>query len=679
MAHAARVRQAHNAAKAAAPLQAQRPRTKAKATTRIVVFDIETEAWDKFVCGALYTEEGCYQEFWQASELWDALWNEGLERGTEIYAWNGGRYDFLWGLEVARARGCFVEETESEEIEASEQEVIRGDIGLAGTRITSVRWKTDAGKGPTWKDACALIPMSLRKASAIAGVDAAKEETGLRCRCGEDCGGYCSIRRTGMSRAERLRLSEYLRNDCQVTLRVVRAVRTEAELSGYIVKGTVGATGYATAKKICGFDDAEWTPARYHLTRSGYFGGRVECVRPRMERGHGHDIVSAYPAALSVLELPVGENIVVAGARAERAFGRRKEGIYEADVFVPDLFIPPLPVRAPSGERVLFPVGPVSGAWTRIELQHAIESGCEVKRWGRAIVWAEREAICAPFMDQVWARRQKAIEAGNEGLKEWHKLVGNSFTGKCAQNPEMERVLFNPDTIKRCGAVDCRYSSRDACERRKHSDRCCLHECTRKCGAYYQLGGADSPIWTSEYFRIPDCGHVHWSAYLTAHTRVEWRKQALSDGVGGRTVSYGDTDSLITTTKRTRRMGASLGEWKYEGALVDWRCVALKAYRYERELPVGVHGPRLLITKAKGLPELDGASWDQYAAGIGVPRERGVKSLKSAARGASLFTRKRITRKSLADGRWFGGRLLATDGLTYPVTIEEFEHVEERV
>jgi hypothetical protein len=604
---------------------------------KIAFFDLETEAWDRFVLGGLLSSSGLYEEFTDEEELFKALLAEGP--GTSIYAWNGGRYDFLWFLEKAR-----------------EQE-LTCQIGLAGTRITRIQVK----EGPVFRDIVALVPMSLEKASSIAGI-ALTKDTGLVCSCGDDCGGYCRIRRAGMLPAERAALSVYLRRDVDTGMAIVRAVQAEAARCGYELRGTVGGTAYATARKVCGFDHAEWTPRSYELARSGYYGGRVEVFRPRAPEGWAYDINSAYPAALAETPIPTGERIIIAGDRASRAFHRGKEGIYEADVHVPAMFVPPLPARL--GDRVLFPIGPVSGAWTRLELHAALEEGCTVRRWGRAIVWADAVKVCAPFMEKVWSHRAEAEAAGNAGLREWNKYVANSFTGKCAQQPEMESVILCPELIKLCSADECMFPDRVTCERRKRSPKCCLHACTRTCGAYRALD-RKGKLWASSFYRLPDCGHVHWSAYLTAATRLKLRAQLIADGDGGRSAVYCDTDSVFATSERTWLIGDGLGEYGCMGPFKGFAAMAPKVYRYT--------GKKGSVAKAKGIPGMTADAWEAFSQGLPIRRDRGVKSLKTAAKAESLFTRTDLTRQSKADGRWFGGRHLSPDGCTYPVTIKEFE------
>jgi hypothetical protein len=268
-------------------------------------------------------------------------------------------------------------------------------------------------------------------------------------------------------------------------------------------------------------------------------------------------------------------------------------------------------------------------------------------------------------MEKVWSHRAEADAAGNPGLKEWHKFVANSFTGKCAQSPDMESVFLFPELIKMCGAEECLFPDRRTCERRRRSKRCCIHQCRRTCGAHHPLDLPPSKLWSSRFYRLPDCGHVHWSAYLTAATRMKLRAQLIADGLGGTTAIYCDTDSVFATAERHLNLGDGLGQWGSMGPIRNWHAVAPKVYRYD-----GQKGPKY---RGKGIPGMTPAIWERFSQGLPVHVNRGVMSLKQAAKQPSLFTRTNLTRRSSADGRWFGGRRLSPDGLTYPVTIKEFE------
>jgi hypothetical protein len=595
------------------------------------VLDIETESWDKFVLGEVLYDDGTRQVFdWrEETEFVDLL----LERGGHLWSWNGGLFDTLWLLGHLRKRG------------------VRCRAAMAGTRIVCLETQGPQGRGGerlAVHDAAALIPMSLAKAAGIAGIELEKD-TGLPCRCGQKCGGYCSILR-GMDAGALRSLAAYLHRDCTATEAVLRAILKEAERCEYLLGQTVGSTSYKTAAKLCGIEKAEWESPMYRFARSAYYGGRVEVFRPESSTGHAYDINSAYPAALTRVELPTGVSMLVRGDRAARAFKRERPGCYMARVEVPSgVFAPPLPVRTPAG-RVVFPTGRFRGVWTFLELQRAQRSGVNVLV-DRGLVWSDSELVLAPFMLHGWACRARAAAEGNSSLAAWHKWVLNSCTGKFAEDPAKERVIINPspEDIKTCSC--------------KVKRRC-------YCNAWRPLDD-DGEVWTAPFWRIPTNGHVHWAAYLTSATRIQLLDQIEADGLGGRTALYCDTDSVYATCERSHDIGPELGQWKSEGKISGWRSLAPKVYRFERDGKVVVRG--------KGLPGLDADGFERFARGEAIVVERGVMGLRSAVRkGGETFTRKHLSRQNRADGRYFGGRELGRGGLTYPRPFQEILRWERK-
>jgi hypothetical protein len=624
------------------------------------VVDIETEDWVHFVLGGLLSHDGTFHVRRCEEEFFDLL----LSHGGQLWAWNGGRYDWNWFLEKARVRGLSFQ------------------MNLAGSQITRA-----TSKGIVLRDAMALYPVALKKAARVAGIELAKD-TGLPCRCRvldkrtkrmraargeEQCGGYCSIK-VGMPEKRYKRLTEYLRADCEATMQVLETLQTEAERCGYSLAGTVGASSYRSAARMLDLPPAEWESHVYRACRDGLFGGRTEVFAPNVEaEGFAYDINSAYPAALTRLDLPVGEPIPVAKARAEKAFARGLEGIFRAEVTVPrDTFLPPLPWRLPSG-RVAYPVGTFRGTWTALELRGAIADGATV-RVISGYAWAESEPVFRPYMEHVWGARARAREEKNEALAGWHKFVGNSCYGKLAEAPEKERVFLHPMEPHLCEghleerAGNRRCTGKAGCKECDMS-KCCRRKCSNRCGSYRPIDDAGH-VWVKPLWQISDCGHVHWAAYLTSWTRTEWRRQAQADGKGGLTMVYGDTDSVYCTAPRTHEIGPELGQWGEEGRWRRFYAVAPKAYLYEclgcKDHPRG--GSHV---KAKGLSRITVDEFKAFAAGKPHVVNTGVLGLKSAARTGKLFQRKRLERRNLADGRVFGSRVLADDGRTYPLDARE--------
>lgn len=607
------------------------------------LFDLETEAWDTFACGGLYTvEDRRFRHSWDEEEFFDWL----LDIEGELWAWNGGLYDFQWFLEKCRQRE------------------LSPICSKAGTRVTRIV----LGK-LVLRDAVALVPMSLAKASTIVGPEISKD-TGLLCNCvipgidatrkGEQCGGYCRIRAggVGMRDEERAALVRYLEIDCITGADCVQAIVDFAKERDYQLTGTVGGSAWKTAKHRLGpkLPDADWpSPQHYYLARKGYFGGRVIVARRTAPSGFRQDINSAYPDALSSVPLPWGQMAVASMEQAPRAYKRGLEGIYRARVRVPlDCWLPPLPWRSRCG-RVNYPVGDIWGHWTRIELAYAESLGCEVTILA-AIVWLETAMPFRPIMNELFETRRGVGKSS--GLGTWLKFLQNSYTGKLAQDPEGERVLLcpEPDKVRACPANEKCGGPQDGW---RCAGRCRRWECLDESGV-----GA---VWSAKYWRLPDCGLVHVAAYLTSATRIKWHKAALSVGDD---LVYGDTDSIYSMRALAAELcGGDLGSFAMEGGFRRFAAVGPKAYRYEDD-------DGEVECRCKGLQDLSPEDWERYARGEQVVRERGVMGLSSAARaGGSLFRRKKIVRSSNADGVWFGDRRTRgkEDPRTYPCTIRELQ------
>ena len=615
-------------------------------------FDIETEDWQHFVVGGMVTSDGTYRSTWDELELYEWI----IEHDGDCWTWNGGKYDIIWVADTARAVGH------------------RVTFSLAGPRITRAKIK---GFPVTLRDAMALWPVSLAK--ALRGLPPATlreiyqgrdpKDTGLQCDCGEPgCKGYCRILRAGMSADERDAVELYLRGDCLGGLAIVEAMRGEADRCDYKLGGTIGGSAWRTAREWFDLPKANWEPSDYLDVRTGYYGGRSQVFHPAAPVGHRYDIHSAYPAALSRVALPVGEIDRLAEDDAQGAFEDGVEGIYRAIAHVPtSMHVPPLPWRMDSG-RVCYPVGQVIGNWSGIELRYAASLGVDLEVVA-GIVWDESRPILADACERIWQNRDRYPDG--DPWRDWHKWFANSLTGKLAENPEKRRVILNPDPaeIRGCPADhDCGADEFQDCGGGRG---CCIHRCTGHCQRWEPVG-AWSGLWSAPFFRISDCGHVHWAAYLTAATRIELHRQLTDDGCGGLTALYCDTDSCYAAVERTRNLGPDLGQWGYEGRLTDWLAVAPKAYRYRD--PDHEHGPKCagrdcdIVQRCKGLEGISTDEWLQWFNGATISRTRGVSGLRSAARSKveRLFQRKLIKRSRHDHGLWYGDRVLGEDGITHP-------------
>lgn len=610
------------------------------------VFDIEVESWDRFVCGGILTREG-FHVHWHENE--DRYIDHLLSLQGIGWAHYGGRYDAIHFVDHLARRGV-------------EAELVGAGGGIIQVRVGDL----------CLRDSFAVIPLPLSDASKIGSIQ--KVETGLPCVCNAKvhCGGYCSIRRD-MSPVLRRKLAYYLELDCRSTMSMLDALGDYCDKNELDLRMTIGASAWRTAKRLCELRNSDWKASGhggstiYDMARRAYYGGRVQCFRPRSTYGYRYDINSAYPAALSQIELPTGKFDYVSARIAREKYRKGFEGIFEARVEVSDdTFIPPLPVR--SKDRIYYPIGRFVSWFTGNELRYAEQTGVKVEDVGRALVWTEREKKLKPFVDYLWRLRDEA--GPKTALGKWLKLYSNSITGKFGQSPLRDNMAVNPTSgYEICdgqlGTVECHgvLCGSDAVG-------CCEHQCSPMCSQAHPLDKA-MKIWTKRSYRIPSCGHVQYGAYLTSSTRIELHRQMLSYGVGGTNGVYCDTDSVYSEEELTRAIGIQLGEWKPEGPYSEFECVAPKTYRFI-DAETGE-----LVGHSKGIPNA-AKNFDSLIVGSKIQLDRGVLSLRAAARskvGTSLFQRKSMERAVSADGVHFGDRVLGEDGRTYPTDVSEIERI----
>lgn len=599
------------------------------------VFDIETCNWTEFLFGGICDENGVRIYDWKQEDEYvdDLLSIEG-----EIHGHNAGKFDSIWLTRHLFRRGIdFVPV-------------------ISGASMIALQIKD----GPCIVDSFRLAPMSLAKfARAFSKVQ--KEESPI------------PYERYSFDGTEHHgAIKEYLRADLAALSGSLGGLHEYASNKGWELRRTIGSSSWATAQAFLNRDceddpilpDASWSRRQYEWARSGYFGGRVSVGRRRADRIQCADINSAYPAALAGVRVPTGTPVWYDDASGP--YKRGLEGIYGATVDVPDMFCPPLPVRSADGSRLGYPTGTIRGRWTGIELRHAEEVGCRV-RIHRGLVWPSSDVLFDDLVADVWDARDEVIKGNPEGKKhpraEWVKTFINSLTGKFAMDPEGESFACGDHSER----AWCRAKhpvkhdpSRTECPR----DRCCEHLCAKTCGRWSVYGHPDLRLFSYPYWRISDCAHVHYAAYLTAATRIKLHKEMHEDFV------YSDTDSVKSLDHMPHDVGAELGQWEDEGEGTQWECIAPKTYRYWSEKK------QKWITKAKGIPASD-QHWDALVRGEGIPLG-GVHSFRAALRdgGKEPFRKREQTRKITPSETRIGDRILTGGGMTRPPTIDEFEQGE---
>jgi hypothetical protein len=419
-----------------------------------------------------------------------------------------------------------------------------------------------------------------------------------------------------------------------VLFRVLHKLVEIADTLGLDLRGTLGGTAWATARRVIGLPDSEIPIPVWREMRAAYYGGRVTIARPRVKgRGDHYDISSAYPWALSVAELPTGKWSRVADGDARRALAKGAPGLYCLDVDIPDCHLPPLPVRI--ANRICYPVGKVRGTWTYPEIEGALERGVKPGKVHWAFVWERARVLFAPLIQRWWSARAKVGK--NTPLGKWLRLLPNSITGKLSESPDRRSAKMFPSEIKVCS---------------------CGVEC-RGCGAYEQLD-LWGQVWSVPFTRPAVSSHIQWASYLTAICRERWLSGAESAGNG---FCYGDTDSIWSTGDQSPKpYGPALGDWEHKHAFTNFECVAPRIYRFEQD--------RKSIIRSSGARLTDG-DWESGAGS----QDRGVLSFVEASASSRGLFRRRVRPWTMPnnDDGWYGDRIIGTDGTTRPVTYEQIK------
>ncbi len=429
--------------------------------------------------------------------------------------------------------------------------------------------------------------------------------------------------------------------DCRSLYGGLTALIEFAAEHGIDLHGTVGGTAWATAQRDLLLPDAEFAPSVWKKIAPADKGGRTVLVRPSSPGPGTHrDITSAYPAALASVSLPVGEPRELGSKNAATAFLRGQSGVYQATVTIPEMFLPPLPWR--HGDRITYPHGAISGSWPANELVAAESRGCQIERIHSGIAWRRSRVIFAPLIAHWYSIRRKVGKRSPFGM--WMREVSNAITGKLGEQPWRRTIRMHPD---RDSIVVCQRTG------------VCRRGCTGACGAWEQLdrwGG----MWAQPYYRTAPSGHLHWSAYLKAATRIAWLTEA--ERHGERHLVSGNTDSIWTTARfASVPEGIGLGAWETKNGWTEWEARSPSCYRY-RDLSTG-----RIVIRAAGAGAMTDAEW---IAGS-MERSRGVETLLEAAdAGHPLFHRRRSrwTLPGEEGQEWFGDRKIRGESLvTYPV------------
>jgi len=413
---------------------------------KFAVFDIETIQWVKpysvcFFDGKdfkMFTGDDCVSCFI------DFVITKKY-RGYNIYAHNGGKFDFLFILDVLRFRDY--------------------DFSLIfqGSRCALIKvYHQKEGKIKNRKsrnnlrfvDSYNILKFSLDKLTKDFDVKHKKtnfmENNGKR-----DYDYLYELYKKGDNR-----FYDYVKNDVLGLYEVLQVFFDR--IKGH--KGSVGITTPSTAMKtfkqqfLPGDKKIPFieTGLNRFFRRNAYYGGRTEIFKMFLDDGRYHcfDVNSLYPFVMKNNSFPFSPP-----RRINPSLNVVKNfcGITEARVSVSDVDIPVLPFKKEIRKgvnKLVFPVGRFSGVWDNVFLKKALEVGYRVKPI-RSWVFRD-EFIFSEYVDYFYKQKQKSNKGSCDYLIS--KLFLNSLYGKFGQRDDSSMVVkitdFSKNKFKIIDVVD---------------------------------------------------------------------------------------------------------------------------------------------------------------------------------------------------------------------------------
>ena len=380
-------------------------------------------------------------------------------------------------------------------------------------------------------------------------------------------------------------LLEYNEQDCRGLYEVLTQFYEET--------GTMSETFATHSLKVWRKDflkEPIWKPHQKvtDFVRQSYHGGRVEVFKRQSSHLMCYDVNSMYPYVMCE-ELPV-QYLAESRYLKDNYFG-----FVQAEVKVPECYIPVLPVRK---EKLFFPTGHFTAVWTAQELIVAENFGCKIQKILKAIYFRPA-AIFREFVLKLYHLKKNA----EEPTRTIAKYLLNSFYGKFGQQPVKRVYVTENDAPAKSWPI--------------------MHPDGRPSGyAYYERS-------SNAAYLLP-----HLSSAVTSKARLHLLSRLNNN------IYYCDTDSVFTTD--LLHTSKEIGEWSLvgEGECQFWQP---KLYKFKGEW------------KAKGLDRSQ--SIDAFVNGD-INKVIRRKSIKEALRDGENACMDVIIEKRLRESRpkraWIG-------------------------
>jgi hypothetical protein len=309
---------------------------------------------------------------------------------------------------------------------------------------------------------------------------------------------------------------------------------------GILPERTVGSAAEKLWRTLDDEPETELTSQRVlSLARQAYHGGRCEAFKVGpIPPCTLYDVRSMYPWAMQAFDYPAPagtfyhacscmeeryDNRIYRYAWTPKAGCRHIhpsfldfDGVADAIVRIPPLYVPPLPVSA--GGRVFYPVGRVHGVFTTPELRLALRVGCTVEAIYRLTASKAMVRPFTRFVEVLYQRRQYLRDSG-DGRELVVKVLLNALSGRLGLRPELSKESFRPLPS---GDTKIDWSGWDIIPM---GSRTVLHK-------------------EAQHYVPTPTANVLWASLITGHARVRLYELLTQSGSD---LLYCDTDSVLAS------------------------------------------------------------------------------------------------------------------------------------
>lgn len=232
---------------------------------------------------------------------------------------------------------------------------------------------------------------------------------------------------------------KYCMNDC-ISLAQILEIFNNIIINE--IQGSIGLTASSTALRTWRRRFQKYPIPTYftwnNFIRQGYYGGRCEVFNMYAPHtAYLYDVKSMYPSVMVDNIFPVSKPKRVKMRDPWDCAG--KCGFMECTVESPPLYIPLLPYRHETSNKLLFPLGKWTAVYEFSLIEKALELGYKIKP--HRVIEFEGDYIFGDYINTIYPYKQNNTGA----LEEIAKLLMNGLYGKTGEHSEREILITAPE------------------------------------------------------------------------------------------------------------------------------------------------------------------------------------------------------------------------------------------